>query len=143
MTGRARARHAAGAIVVVGLLAFGVIGCGSSGERTENRGESGIPAPTVQEEEAVGTESSEGGVKGRKQEAAELLEQTKAKANQVVEEAEQQAFERTQEAKADSSLSKSELKEAKQEAKEALLEAKESAKMALEGAKAKAEEIGG
>jgi hypothetical protein len=139
---RARLRHAAGAIMVVGLLAIGVIGCGSSGERTENTGEAGIPAPTAQEEAGGGTESTEGGVAGSKQEAAELLEQTKAKANQVIEEAEQQAFERTEEAKADPSLSKSALKEAKEEAKEALLEAKESAKMALEGAKAKAEEIG-
>jgi hypothetical protein len=136
-----RLRRAPGAIVVVGLLAAGVVGCGS-GNRTENTGEPGIPAPTVQEEAEVGIESTEGGVAGSKQEAAELLQQTKEKANQVLEEAEQQAFERTQEAKADPSLTKSALKEAKEEAKEALLEAKESAKMALEGAKEKAEEIG-
>lgn len=118
-----RLRHVTGAILVVGLLAIGVAGCGSGG-RTENTGEPGIPAPSAQE-------------------AAELLQQTKEKANQVVEEAEQQAFVRVKEAKADPSLSKSALKEAKQEAGEALQEAKESAKMALEGAKAKAEEIGG
>jgi F0F1-type ATP synthase membrane subunit b/b' len=137
-----RLRHATGAIVVVGLLAAGVAGCGSGGT-TENTGEPGIPAPTAQEEAQVGTESAEQNVAGSKQEAAELLEQTKEKANQVIEEAEQQAFETVQEAKADKSLSKDELKEAKEEAKEALLEAKESAKKALEGAKAKAEEIGG
>ncbi len=138
-----RLRHVTGAIVVVGLLAIGVVGCGSGG-RTENTGEPGIPAPSVQEEEAeVGIENTEQGAAGRKQEAAELLEQTKEKANQVVEEAEQQSFERVEEAKANSSLSKSALKEVKEEAKEALLEAKESAKKALEGAKAKAEEIGG
>src|ERR1700748_2816263 len=72
-----RLRHAAGAILVVGVLAAGVGGCGSSGERTENTGEAGIPAPTVQEEAAVGAEGAEGGVAGSKQEAAELLEQTK------------------------------------------------------------------
>jgi hypothetical protein len=137
-----RLRHAMGVIVVVGLLAAGVVGCGSGG-RTENTGEPGIPAPTAQEEAEVGIENAVGGVAGRKQEAAELLQQTKEKANQVVEEAEQQAFARVKEAKADPSLSKSALQEAKQEANEALHEAKESAKMALEGAKAKAEEIGG
>jgi hypothetical protein len=131
-----------GVIVVVGLLAAGVVGCGSGGS-TENTGESGIPAPTAREEAEVGIENAVGGVAGRKQEAAELLQQTKEKANQVVEEAEQQAFARVKEAKADPSLSKSALKEAKEEANEALHEAKESAKMALEGAKAKAEKIGG
>ena len=137
-----RLRNALGAIVVVGVLAAGVVGCGSGG-RTENTGEPGIPAPTAQEEAEVGIENAVGGVAGSKQEAAELLQQTKEKANQVVEEAEQQAFAKVKEAKADPSLSKSALKEAKEEAKEALQEAKESAKLALEGAKAKAEEIGG
>jgi hypothetical protein len=137
-----RLRHVTGTIMVVGLLAIGVVGCGSAG-RTENTGEPGIPAPSVQEEAEVGIENTGEGAAGRKQEAAELLEQTKEKANQVVEEAEQRSFERVEEAKANSSLSKSALKEAKEEAKEALLEAKESAKKALEGAKAKAEEIGG
>jgi hypothetical protein len=131
-----------GVIVVVGVLSAGVVGCGS-GDRTENTGEPGLPAPTAQEEAEVGIENAVGGVAGRKQEAAELLQQTKEKANQVVEEAEQQSFETVEEAKADKSLSKDELKEAKAEAKEALLEAKESAKLALEGAKAKAEKIGG
>jgi hypothetical protein len=131
-----------GVIVVVGLLAAGVAGCGSGG-RTENTGEPGIPAPTAQEEAEVDLENAVGGAAGRKQEAAELLEETKEQANQVIEEAEQRAFAKVKEAKADPSLSKSELKEAKEEAKEALQEAKESAKMALEGAKAKAEEIGG
>lgn len=137
-----RLRHATGVILVVVVLAAGVVGCGS-GNRTENTGEPGIPAPTAQEEAEVGIENAVGGVAGRKQEAAELLQQTKDKANQVVEEAEQQAFARVKEAKADPSLSKSALKEAKEEAKEALQEAKESAKLALEGAKAKAEQIGG
>jgi hypothetical protein len=146
LTGSARTlprlRNATGAIVVVGLLAAGVAGCGS-GVSTENTGEPGIPVPTAQEEAAGGIENTEGSVAGSKQEAAELLEQTKEKANQVIEEAEQRAFETVEEAKADKSLSKDALKEAKEEAKEALLEAKESAKKALEGAKAKAEEIGG
>lgn len=146
MTGSTRAllrlRRAMGAIVVVGLLALGVVGCGNSG-RTENTGEPGIPAPTAQEEAEVGNEDAVGGVAGRKQEAAELLQETKEQANQVVEEAEQQAFARVKEAKADPSLSKSALKEVKEETNEALQEAKESAKIALEGAKAKAEKIGG
>ena len=137
-----RVRRALCAVVIVGLLAAGVVGCGSGG-RTENTGEPGIPAPTAREEAESGIENAVGGVAGRKQEAAELLQQTKDKANQVVEEAEQQAFARVKEAKADPSLSKSALKEAKEEANEALQEAKESAKLALEGAKAKAEEIGG
>jgi hypothetical protein len=137
-----RIRNATGAIVVVGLLTAGVVGCGSGGT-TENTGEPGIPAPSAQEESEVGIEGTETEIAGRKQEAAELLEQTKEKANQVVEEAEQQAFARVKEAKADPSLSKSALKDAKEEANEALHEAKESAKLALEGAKAKAEEIGG
>jgi hypothetical protein len=129
-------------ILVVALLAAGVVGCGS-GDRTENTGEPGIPAPTAQEEAEVGIENAVGGVAGRKQEAAELLQETKERANQVVEEADQRAFAEVKEAKADPSLSKSALKEAKEEAKEVLQEAKESAKKALEGAKAKAEEIGG
>jgi hypothetical protein len=137
-----RLRHAIGVIVVVGLLAFAVAGCGS-GDRTENTGEPGIPAPTAQEEAEVDLENAVGGAAGRKQEAAELLQETKEQANQVVEEAEQRAFAKVKEAKADPSLSKSALKEAKEEAKEALQEAKESAKLALEGAKAKAEQIGG
>ena len=137
-----RLRNAIGVTLVVGVFAAGVVGCGS-GNRTENTGEPGIPAPTAQEEAEVDLESAVGGDAGRKQEAAELLEQTKEKANQVIEEAEQQSFETVEEAKADKSLSKDALKEVKEEAKEALLEAKESAKKALEGAKAKAEEIGG
>jgi hypothetical protein len=137
-----RLRHITAALVVVGLLAIGVLGCGS-GNRTENTGEPGIPAPTAREEAEVDMENAVGGVAGRKQEAAELLEETKEQANQVVEEAEQKAFAKVKEAKADPSLSKSALKQAKEEAKEALEEAKESARMALEGAKAKAEEIGG
>jgi hypothetical protein len=137
-----RLRNAIGVIVVVGALAAGVVGCGSGG-RTENTGEPGIPAPTAQEEAEVGIENAVGGVAGRKQEAAELLQETKERANQVVEEADQRAFAEVKEAKADPSLSKSALKEAKAEAKEVLQEAKESAKKALEGAKAKAEEIGG
>jgi hypothetical protein len=131
-----------GVIVVVGVLAAGVAGCGS-GNRTENTGEPGIPAPTAQEEAEVDLENAVGGEAGRKQEAAELLQETKERANQVVEEADQRAFAKVKEAKADPSLSKSALKEAKEEAKEVLQEAKESAKKALEGAKAKAEEIGG
>jgi hypothetical protein len=137
-----RLRHATGVIVVVGVLAAGVAGCGS-GNRTENTGEPGIPAPTAQEEAEVDLENAVGGEAGRKQEAAELLQETKERANQVVEEADQRAFAKVKEAKADPSLSKSALKEAKEEAKEVLQEAKESAKKALEGAKAKAEEIGG
>jgi hypothetical protein len=137
-----RLRHALGVIVVVGLLAAGVVGCGSGGS-TENTGESGIPAPTAREEAEVDLENAVGGAAGRKQEAAELLQETKERANQVVEEADQRAFAKVKEAKADPSLSKSALKEAKEEAKEVLEEAKESAKKALEGAKAKAEEIGG
>jgi hypothetical protein len=129
-------------IVVVGLLAVGVAGCGSGGT-TENTGEPGIPAPSAQEEAEVGTESTEGEVAGRKQEAAEVLQETKDRANEVVEEAEQQAFARIKEAKADPSVSKSALQEVKRETNEALHEAKESAKKALEGAKAKAEEFGG
>jgi hypothetical protein len=129
-------------ILVVALLAAGVVGCGS-GDRTENTGEPGIPAPTAQEEAEVGIENAVGGVAGRKQEAAELLQETKERASQVVEEADQRAFAEVKEAKADPSLSKSALKEAKEEAKEVLQEAKESARKALEGAKAKAEEIGG
>lgn len=138
-----RLRRAMGAFVVVGLLAAGLVGCGFNSNRTENTGESGLPAPTLQEEAEVGAESPKGGVAGSKQEAAELLEQTKSKANQVVEEADQQAFESIEEAKRDPSLSKSALQAAKEEAKEALQEAKESAKLALERAKEKAEEIGG
>ena len=137
-----RLRNAIGAIVVVALLAAGVAGCGS-GDRTENTGEPGIPAPTAKEEAEVDLENAVGGDAGRKQEAAELLEETKEQANQVIEEADQKAFAEVKEAKADPSLNKSALKEAKEEAKEELEEAKESAKMALEGAKAKAEEIGG
>ena len=128
--------------MVVAVLAAGVVGCGSGG-RTENTGEPGIPAPTAREEAESGIENAVGGVAGRKQEAAELLQETKERANQVVEEADQRAFAEVKEAKADPSLSKSALKEAKEEAKEVLQEAKESAKKALEGAKAKAEEIGG
>ncbi len=137
-----RMRNGTGAIVVVGLLAAALVGCGS-GSRTENTGEPGIPAPTAQEEAEVGSESTAGEVAGRKQEAAELLQETKDRANEVVEEAEQQAFARIKEAKADSSLSKSGLQEVKRETNETIHEAKESAKKALEGAKAKAEEIGG
>jgi dsDNA-specific endonuclease/ATPase MutS2 len=137
-----RVRRALCAIVVVGVLAAGVVGCGSGG-RTENTGEPGISAPTAQEEAEVDLENAVGGVAGRKQEAAELLQETKERANQVVEEADQRAFAEVKEAKADPSLSKSALKAAKEEAKEVLQEAKESAKKALEGAKAKAEEVGG
>ena len=129
-------------ILVVALLAAGVVGCGS-GNRTENTGEPGIPAPTAQEEAEVDLENAVGGAAGRKQEAAELLQETKDRANEVVEEAEQRAAAEVKEAKADPSLSKSGLTEAKEEAKEVLEEAKESAKKALEGAKAKAEEVGG
>ena len=128
--------------IVFALLAAGVAGCGS-GNRTENTGEPGIPAPTAQEEAEVDLENAVGGEAGRKQEAAELLQETKDRANEVVEEAEQRAAAEVKEAKADPSLSKSGLTEAKEEAKEVLEEAKESAKKALEGAKAKAEEIGG
>ena len=137
-----RLRRALWAIAIVGLLALAVVGCGNSG-RTENTGEPGIPAPTAQEEAEVDMENAVGGAAGRKQEAAELLQETKDQANQVVEEAEQRAFAKVKEAKADPSLSKSALVQAKEEAKEALEEAKESARMALEGAKAKAEKIGG
>jgi hypothetical protein len=129
-------------ILAVALLAAGVVGCGS-GNRTENTGEPGIPAPTAKEEAEVDLENAVGGEAGRKQEAAELLQETKDRANQVVEEADQRAAAEIKEAKADPSLSKSELKAAKEEAKEVLEEAKESAKKALEGAKAKAEEVGG
>jgi hypothetical protein len=135
-------RASAISILVVGLLAIVVVGCGNSG-RTENTGEPGIPAPTAQEEAAAGVENPVGGVAGRKQEAAEVLQETKDRANEVVEEAEQQAFARVKEAKANASLSKSALQEVKRETSEAIGEAKESAKKALEGAKAKAEEIGG
>ena len=128
--------------IVVALLAAGVAGCGS-GNRTENTGEPGITAPTAQEEAEVDLENAVGGDAGRKQEAAELLQETKDRANEVVEEAEQRAAAEVKEAKADPSLSKSGLKEAKEEAKEVLQEAKESAKKALEGAKAKAEQVGG
>jgi hypothetical protein len=128
--------------IVVALLAAGVVGCGG-GNRTENTGEPGIPAPTAQEEAEVDLENAVGGAAGRKQEAAELLEETKEQANQVIEEADQKAFAKVKEAKADPSLSKDALKAVKEEAKEGLEEAKESAKLALEGAKAKAEKIGG
>lgn len=138
-----RLRHAIGAIVVLGLLAIAVVGCGSSTGRTENTGEPGIPAPTAREEAEVGIEGTEDGPAGRRQEAGELIEETKQQANQIVEEAEQRAFEGLKEAKEKPSLTKGEKQEAKREANEAIDEAKESAKLALERAKAKAKELRG
>jgi vacuolar-type H+-ATPase subunit H len=135
-----RLRRIVGAGAVVGLLAAGVAGCGGGGSSTGSSGETVTKAPTVQ-----GEEKESGGPieRGGAPEAALLLEETKARANQIVEEAQQQGLEIVAQAKADSSLGKSELLEAKQEANEVIQTAKESAKLAIEGAKAKAREQGG